>query len=306
MGASRGSWDKRTDGWLVFPPVLGLLGAEAFDDEDGVEEGEEDTDEAGELAEEADDRGVDGECGEEEEDSGVEEGGGFEGADDGGDTEAEGYTDMAVSDLGGIDDFGFASPSVVEGEEGIGEDHEPAGEPSGVLAEGVVILLADPDYQSVDAIVDVETAEEEEEEVEGEEPVEWALFADVGFEDIVDVEALPEEEEGDEDDAVVTVELAVLAEGPGDTGEEEDGGEGEEDGEFIEALGGDFLFFAVGFSGAGVGGAPEDGGEAEEERHIGDVIDDGVFDDDGGVQVWGAVGEDSEDEVTDTGAVGHD
>lgn len=100
------------------------------------------------------------------------------------------------------------------------------------------------------------------------------MFADVGLEDIVDVEALPEQEEGDEDDAVIAVELAILAEGPGDTGEEEDGGESEEDGEFIEALGGDLLFFAVGFSRAGIGGAPEDGGEADEERHIGDVIDD--------------------------------
>jgi hypothetical protein len=36
-----------------------------------------------------------------------------------------------------------------------------------VLAEGAVVLFPDPDYQAVDAVVDVEAAEEEEEEIEG-------------------------------------------------------------------------------------------------------------------------------------------
>lgn len=91
----------------------------------------------------------------------------MERAEDGGDSEAEGDTDMAIADLGGVDDFGFASPAIVEGEEGIGEDHEPTAEPAGVLVEGAVVLFPDPDYQAVDAVVDVEAAEEEEEEIEG-------------------------------------------------------------------------------------------------------------------------------------------
>ncbi len=48
--------------------AVSWLGAEAFYDEDCIEDGEEDPDVAGELAEESDDSGVDGEGGEEEED----------------------------------------------------------------------------------------------------------------------------------------------------------------------------------------------------------------------------------------------
>ena len=47
--------------------------------------------------------------------------------------QAERNANMAVADLGGIDDGGLALPAVVKGQHAVGQDIQPAAEPAEIL-----------------------------------------------------------------------------------------------------------------------------------------------------------------------------
>jgi hypothetical protein len=119
------------------------------------------------------------------------------------------------------------------------------------------------------------------------------------------MEALPEKEQPDQDIPVGAAKDVVASQRPGDSGEEEDGGEREKDGKAIESLFGDLLAFAVGFGSPG-SYPPEDGGQADQQGHVRDVVDQGILDDHAGVEVLRSMGDEGEDEVADPRAVRHD
>ena len=169
-------------------------------------------------------------------------GGSWIGPVEGVDPNAQGDADMPVADLGGIDDFGVPAPAVVEGEQAVGQDHEPAAEPAEVLgADEAVVDVGQPVHEPVGAEVDGVGADGQHGQVEGQHPAKGLVLADVALEHVEDVEALPEEEQADEDQAVAGVEPAFARQGPDGAGEEQDGGEGQQEGEPV-----DLVFLGVG------------------------------------------------------------
>lgn len=189
---------------------------------------------------------------------------------------------MAVAHLRGKDNFGAFGPGIVNGEHGVGQNHEPAAQPADMLLTDETFgPEGDPIDEPIGADVNGPGAGSQQEEIDWKHPAEIAVAAGVGFEDFKDMETLPEKEERDEDEAVAEINFAIGTKHPGGAGEEDYGNESQQQREAIDFAGGRAFVGSGGFFG-GVFFAgeeievPKDCGQAENERHVGDIIDEAI------------------------------
>src|SRR5512135_283852 len=114
--------------------------------------------------------------------------------------------------------------------------------------------------------------------VDRDSPVGLLVFPDVVLQHFEYVQYLPEQEQGDQNEAVVEVQLLVLAQGPECAGEQEQGDQRKEQVEAVDAGKFRMLLMLGLLLGRGRRRA-EQRGQPEYERDVGDVVDEGVFND---------------------------
>ena len=115
---------------------------------------------------------------------------------------------------------------------------------------------------------------------------------------------LPEDEQADQDQAIVEVQLAILGQGPERAGEQEQGDQGEEQIEPVDAREFGMLLLLCGPLGFKHRRA-EHGGHAKDESQVGGIVDEAVLEDHTAI-VGGFAHDQSKHQIREPGAVGHD